>query len=122
MACLEHEAHRLLREMQLSMLPLECYAGGCEIHNHLRDTARQMLDVPPETKRVDHLTDEERANIESGTAEIDRELAAQHSWYAEDLQRSQSRVGQACRVGKVRQQWVGDKRLLGDVRRFLGKG
>jgi hypothetical protein len=117
-ACLEHEAHRLLRETRLFLLPLESYAGGCEIQNHLQATARRMLDLPDEAKRIDHLTDEERVNIEEGMAEIERELAGQHSWYADDLKRSQARAAHARR--KVCQQWLGDKRLLGDVRRFLG--
>jgi (p)ppGpp synthase/HD superfamily hydrolase len=116
-ACLEHEAHRLLRKTQLFLLPLESYAGGCEIRNHLHATVRRMLGLPDEAKRIDRLTDEERGNIEEGIAEVERELAAQHSWYADDLKRSQTRAAHSRR--KVRQHWLGDKRLLGDVRRFL---
>jgi hypothetical protein len=118
-ACLEHEAHRLLLKTQLYLLPLEAYAGGSRIRDDLHDTVRRMLDLPEETKRQDHLTDQERENIEQGIAEIERELAAQHPWYAGDWKRSQARTSHAGR--KVRQQWLGDKRLLGDVRRFLAR-
>jgi hypothetical protein len=118
--CLEHEARRLLREMQLVTLPLESYAGGHEIRDHLRDTACRMLDVPLEESPSAALTDEERANIELGIADIERELAAEHPWYAHDARRARERAAQASRGGRLRAQWVGDKRLLGDVRRFLG--
>jgi len=119
-ACLEHEAQRLLREMRLFTLPLECYAGGSEIHDHLRDTAYRMLGLPREAKPGAPMTDEEQSNIEAGIAEIERELAAQHPWYGDDLRRAQARAGHARRGGRLRAQWVGDKRLLGDVRRFVG--
>jgi len=121
-SCLEHEAHRLLREMRLFTLPLESYAGGNAIRDHLRETACRMLDVPPEEKPGASLTEEERANIESGIAEIERELAAEHAWYAHDARRARERAAQAGRGGRLRAQWVGDKRLLGDVRRFLERG
>jgi hypothetical protein len=47
-------------------------------------------------------------------------LAAEHPWYAHDARRARERAAQASRGGRLRAQWVGDKRLLGDVRRFLG--
>jgi hypothetical protein len=117
LACLEHEASRLIEAMQLALLPIESCAGGREIGNRLCDSLRSALDLAPIADDAERLTFDERANIAAGVAQIESELAREHAWYADELRRVRPRARGEC----ASQRWLGDKQLLADIRRFLGR-
>jgi hypothetical protein len=80
-ACLERDAIELSKQMDLFLTPAEAFAGKDKIRRGLADSVRRMLGL---AKR-NAISPEEQAAV----AEIEREIAEQFPWAANETSLNQ---------------------------------